>query len=197
MVAISADYSGRTKSHNDCASTKTSDPFLAKPSGECCLKGSIHEGQPRGHFKTIANVETYIIRPGESKANGHIILYFPDVWGLFNNGLLIMDGFADAGYLVLGLDYFRGVSVARIARIGPPTYVPRILSGSIERTDTITRIQTSTMKLGKRNILRLLISLSQSGSRRSKNSMESLIQSMRVLGESAVNPTQCSHFDHV
>ncbi|KAK5110977.1 hypothetical protein LTR85_000687 [Meristemomyces frigidus] len=36
------------------------------------------------------------------------LLYFPDVWGFFNNGFLIMDGFADAGYLTLGLDYFRG-----------------------------------------------------------------------------------------
>jgi hypothetical protein len=37
-------------------------------------------------------------------------LYFPDVFGFFPNGLLVMDGFADAGYTVLGLDYFRGVS---------------------------------------------------------------------------------------
>lgn len=27
---------------------------------------------------------------------------------MFKNGMLVMDGFADAGYLVLGLDYFRG-----------------------------------------------------------------------------------------
>lgn len=36
------------------------------------------------------------------------LLYFPDVWGFFNNGFLVMDAFAQAGYLVLGLDYFRG-----------------------------------------------------------------------------------------
>lgn len=30
------------------------------------------------------------------------------VWGMFNNGLLVMDAFADAGYLTVGLDYFRG-----------------------------------------------------------------------------------------
>lgn len=86
------------------------DTFLAKPSGECCLKGTIHKGQPRGVYETIEGVETYIARPPEGKANGHILLYFPDVWGMFNNGLLVMDGFADAGYLTLGLDYFRGVS---------------------------------------------------------------------------------------
>jgi hypothetical protein len=88
--------------------------FLAKPSGACCLKGSIHEGEPRGRMDTIAGIETYISAPPQEKANGHILLYFPDVWGLFNNGLLIMDGFADAGYLVFGLDYFRGVSFLRV-----------------------------------------------------------------------------------
>lgn len=84
--------------------------WLAKPSGPCCLKGTLHEGEPRGEFVTIADVETYISRPNSSHANGNILLYFPDVWGLFKNGLLVVDAFADAGYLVLGLDYFRGVS---------------------------------------------------------------------------------------
>ncbi|KAK6723243.1 hypothetical protein SNK04_002094 [Fusarium graminearum] len=82
--------------------------FLAKPSGACCLKGTIHEGESRGTWETIADVETYITRPPKEKANGNILLYFPDVWGMFPNGLLVMDAFADAGYLVLGLDYFRG-----------------------------------------------------------------------------------------
>lgn len=86
------------------------DSFLAKPSGECCLKGSIHEGTPRGATVTIGNIETYVSNPPSAKANGNVLLYFPDVYGLFNNGRLIMDGFADAGYLVLGLDYFQGVS---------------------------------------------------------------------------------------
>lgn len=86
------------------------DAYLAKPSGPCCLKGTIHQGDPKGSYATIAEVETYIATPPQGKENGHILLYFPDVWGLFNNGLLIMDGFAAAGYLVLGLDYFRGVS---------------------------------------------------------------------------------------
>ncbi|KAJ5698351.1 hypothetical protein N7462_000356 [Penicillium macrosclerotiorum] len=66
--------------------TSNDDAWIAKPSG----------------------VETYMIQPEASKANGNILLYFPDVWGMFTNGLLVMDGFADAGYLVLGLDYFRG-----------------------------------------------------------------------------------------
>lgn len=85
-------------------------PFLAKPSGLCCLKGTIHSGTPRGSFIRVADVETYVVKPAPHKANGHILLYFPDVWGMFTNGLLVMDSFADAGYLTIGLDYFRGVS---------------------------------------------------------------------------------------
>ncbi|OMP86611.1 Protein AIM2 [Diplodia seriata] len=85
-----------------------SDGYLAKPSGECCLTGTLHSGEARGTFESVADVETYVSKPRPAKANGHILLYFPDVWGMFPNGLLVMDGFADAGYLTLGLDYFRG-----------------------------------------------------------------------------------------
>ncbi|KAI0445245.1 Alpha/Beta hydrolase protein [Xylaria telfairii] len=89
-------------------SAAQSDKYLAKPSGQCCLKGTIHEGEARGRWETIEGVETYISTPPEGKGNGNILLYFPDVWGMFLNSLLVMDSFADAGYLTLGLDYFRG-----------------------------------------------------------------------------------------
>jgi hypothetical protein len=88
--------------------SRSPNKYLANPSGECCLKGSLHEGEARGSFGTVAGVETYIARPSKDADNGHIMLYFPDVWGFFKNGFLIMDGFADAGYTTLGLDYFRG-----------------------------------------------------------------------------------------
>lgn len=84
-------------------------PVIAKEPGDCCLTGTIHSGTPRGEIAKIAGIVTYLARPKEGSSNGNILLYFPDVWGLFNNGLLIMDAFADAGYFVLGLDYFRGV----------------------------------------------------------------------------------------
>ena len=71
--------------------------YLAAPSGACCLEGTIHQGKPRGSFISIAEVETYAVHPPAHKANGHIILYFADVWGMFTNGLLVMDAFADAG----------------------------------------------------------------------------------------------------
>lgn len=92
-------------------------PFLAKPSGACCLKGTIHTGNPRGSFTNIAGMETYVVEPTANKSNGNVLLYYPDVWGMFTNGLLVMDAFANAGYLTIGLDYFRGVSRLPPARI--------------------------------------------------------------------------------
>ncbi|KAJ6444966.1 short-chain dehydrogenase reductase sdr [Purpureocillium lavendulum] len=88
--------------------TSNAGSYLARPPGDCCTKGCIHEGQPRGEYETIAGVETYIVQPPADRANGHIVLYLADVFGLYTNGLLVMDSFANAGYLVLGLDYFCG-----------------------------------------------------------------------------------------
>ncbi|KAK8129174.1 oxidoreductase [Apiospora kogelbergensis] len=82
--------------------------YLAKPSGACCLKGTMHQGEARGRWEVITEVDTYISEPPKGKSNDHVLLYFPDVWGMFPNGLLIMDAFADAGFTVFGLDYFRG-----------------------------------------------------------------------------------------
>ena len=84
--------------------------WLAKPSGECCLKGHLHTGKPQGTFEWLAEIETYVSQPPAETANGHIILYYPDVFGFFNNGLLVCDEFAKAGYLTIGIDYFKGVS---------------------------------------------------------------------------------------
>lgn len=89
-----------TTASNKTQSSSTSskeDGYLASPSGACCLKGTLHEGEPRGKFIQINDIETYIAYPPSDKANGNILLYFPDVWGMFKNGLLVMDAFADAG----------------------------------------------------------------------------------------------------
>jgi hypothetical protein len=91
------------------ATKPSDDEYLAKPPGPCCLSGFIHEGDPRGSISQIAYIDTYVVHPKPNSSNNHILLYFPDVYGLFTNGLLVMDSFAEAGYTVLGLDYFRGV----------------------------------------------------------------------------------------
>lgn len=105
--------------------TDKSSSYLAKPPGDCCLHGHIHSGEPRGTTETIASVESYVVHPlaeessshpGRKPANGNILLYFPDVWGFFRNGFLVMDAFADAGYLTVGMDYFRGDPVWKYRR---------------------------------------------------------------------------------
>ena len=105
--------------------------YLAKPSGKCCLEGTIHKGEARGSWDVIAGVDTYISKPPEGKANGHVLLYFPDVWGMFPNGLLVMDAFADAGFLTLGLDYFRGVSLSLIAHLDVFFFFAEILQDPV------------------------------------------------------------------
>jgi hypothetical protein len=105
----SAPNGHRTSASKSDSPRDLDPPFLAKSSGLCCLEGSIHAGDPRGSFVDIAGIDTYVSRPPAHKANGNILLYYPDVWGMFTNGLLVMDGFADAGYLTIGLDYLRGV----------------------------------------------------------------------------------------
>ncbi|KAL6859862.1 hypothetical protein ACO1O0_003886 [Amphichorda felina] len=88
--------------------TRDDSAYLAKPIGKCCRQGTVHRGDARGSWEVISGVETYLSKPPEGRANGHVLLYFPDAWGLFPNALLVMDAFADAGFLTLGLDYFRG-----------------------------------------------------------------------------------------
>ena len=85
------------------------DPVLAKPADLCCLKGTIHAGEAQGAAEDIQGILTYIATPKPDIANGNIILYFPDSFGLHINGLLVMDAFAACGYLPLGIDYFLGV----------------------------------------------------------------------------------------
>jgi len=68
---------------SEFAQGQTSDKDIAKPSGACCLMGNLHDGEPRGTLMTVGDVETYVVEPPEGKANGHIVLYFPDVWGFF------------------------------------------------------------------------------------------------------------------
>lgn len=89
--------------------SNSKDEYLAKPSGACCLEGTIHDGEKRGRFQTLHNINTYIAEPSSETSNGNIVIYFPDVWGFFQNGFLLMDAFADAGYLTIGIDYFQDV----------------------------------------------------------------------------------------
>jgi hypothetical protein len=69
---------------------ESKEAYIAQPSGECCVMGTLHEGEPRGTIEKVAGLDTYITKPKDGKGNGNIMLYFPDVWGLFKNGQLGM-----------------------------------------------------------------------------------------------------------
>ncbi|RJE19137.1 Dienelactone hydrolase family [Aspergillus sclerotialis] len=84
------------------------DPVLARPAELCCLKGSIHSGDPAGKVVQIGGVDTYVATPDAKTSNGNVLLFFPDVFGLHINNFLTMDAFAACGYLTLGVDYFAG-----------------------------------------------------------------------------------------
>ncbi|OCH90524.1 alpha/beta-hydrolase [Obba rivulosa] len=88
---------------------------LASAPSECCVKGVQHSGTPTGTVEKIAGLDTYVARPSENAAQGHqkILFYFADIWGpLYINSKLLQDYFASQGYLVLGIDYLEGDSVA-------------------------------------------------------------------------------------
>lgn len=97
--------------------------YLAQPPRRCCLVGSPHDGSPRGAEENILDVPTYVVRPPDiseySAPNGHIVLFFPDVWGLSVSAKCLMDGFASAGYTVLGMDYDRPGALRRDAETDP------------------------------------------------------------------------------
>lgn len=111
--------------HDPPMATQPSDDdpttYLAQPPGPCCWRGTIHDGLPRGTIESILDIPTYIARPDPATNNGHVVLYFPDVWGLSPNAQLLLDGFADAGFLALGMDYFCGdpISKYRQAKTDP------------------------------------------------------------------------------
>ncbi|KAF5552225.1 dienelactone hydrolase [Fusarium napiforme] len=89
------------------------DNVLAKPADLCCLKGSFHSGDATGSTIQIDGIDTYVAKPYPDKSNGNVLLFFPDAFGLHINSFLMMDAFAECGYLTLGVDYFLGGPVTK------------------------------------------------------------------------------------
>lgn len=86
------------------------DRVLAKPADLCCIRGAIHTGEAVGKMEQIGGIDTYVARPAPERSNGNVLLFFSDALGLHINSFLLMDAFAECGYLTLGVDYFLGVS---------------------------------------------------------------------------------------
>nr|AMB48909.1 dienelactone hydrolase [Fusarium subglutinans] len=89
------------------------DNVLAKPADLCCLKGSFHSGEATGSTIQIDGIDTYVAKPHPNRSNGNVLLFFPDAFGLHINSFLMMDAFAECGYLTLGVDYFLGDPVTK------------------------------------------------------------------------------------
>uniref|UniRef100_L7JHW0 Dienelactone hydrolase domain-containing protein n=1 Tax=Pyricularia oryzae (strain P131) TaxID=1143193 RepID=L7JHW0_PYRO1 len=90
------------------------EKVLAKPTDLCCIQGgAIHTGEATGTVEQIEGVDTYIARPPPEKANGNVLLFFPDAFGMHLKSFLMMDAFAQHGYLTLGVDYFLGDGVGK------------------------------------------------------------------------------------
>lgn len=89
------------------------DPVLAKPTSACCVTdgSSYQSNDSESKLEQIGGLETYVSQPDASNANGNILLFFPDAFGLCAKNYLLMDRFAALGYLVLGVDYFMGVRI--------------------------------------------------------------------------------------
>ncbi|KAG5640483.1 hypothetical protein DXG03_008342 [Asterophora parasitica] len=97
------------------SSTIAPPAILASAPGDCCFKGVQHTGVATGKSTHIAGIPTYVSKPSpaherlDANAKERIILFLPDVFGpFFLNNQLIMDWFAQHGFLVLGIDYFFG-----------------------------------------------------------------------------------------
>ncbi|KAK0822187.1 hypothetical protein LTR73_009385, partial [Friedmanniomyces endolithicus] len=64
MATHQTDHVAQT---SEAASSSTPDKEIAKPSGACCLQGTLHTGEPRGTTTTVAGVETYVVEPPKDK----------------------------------------------------------------------------------------------------------------------------------
>lgn len=74
-----------------------------------CIKGSLDEGTPKGQDSTIAGVPCYITKPEAEAANGCAVILATDIFGYhLINARLIADAYADAGYICVVPDYFKG-----------------------------------------------------------------------------------------
>ncbi|KAK5119455.1 hypothetical protein LTR85_007555 [Meristemomyces frigidus] len=80
--------------------------MASNPGARCCTIGVKHEGEAKGHVKSIGQISTYFSYP-EDKQTETAILILPDVIGHeFINAQLIADQFAANGYFVVMPDLF-------------------------------------------------------------------------------------------
>ncbi|CAG7952761.1 unnamed protein product [Penicillium nalgiovense] len=107
--------------------------MASNPPAACCAIGVKYEGEAKGQFQQIGDVEVYISRPEHSSKRS--ILLLTDVIGhRFINAQLIADQLAANGYMVVMPDLFHGDPVPLNNRPaifdlmtwlkGPPGHLP-------------------------------------------------------------------------
>jgi len=82
---------------------------MSSPLCDDCIKGVIHEGNPKGKWETIGGVNCYVGTPSGDYSKEKAILFMPDAFGIsLINNQLIIDSFAENGFLTIGVEYFEG-----------------------------------------------------------------------------------------
>ncbi|SJM88848.1 probable protein AIM2 [Zygosaccharomyces bailii] len=86
--------------------------MASNPPGSCCFMGFYHEGEPKGTYKDLFGIHTYV---NGYENNDKVIVIMTDVFGnKLNNTLLIADQFADAGYQVYIPDILFGDCIEKL-----------------------------------------------------------------------------------
>ncbi|KZO95259.1 alpha/beta-hydrolase [Calocera viscosa TUFC12733] len=90
--------------------------YLAKPSGDHCFQAVKHEGTAAGVWEEFGGIQTYVGYP-PNKETDKIILFFCDVFGpRYLNNQLLIDFFAEQGYLTVAPDYFQGDELEHLGK---------------------------------------------------------------------------------
>ncbi|KZT54599.1 alpha/beta-hydrolase [Calocera cornea HHB12733] len=90
--------------------------YLANPSGDHCFQAVKHEGTPVGVWEEFGGVESYVGYPPDKKSD-KLLLFYCDVFGpRYLNNQLLIDFFAEQGYLTVAPDYFQGDELEHLGK---------------------------------------------------------------------------------
>ncbi|KAG9252969.1 dienelactone hydrolase [Emericellopsis atlantica] len=77
--------------------------------GRCCALGHLHEGTPSGENIKIGKIDAYFAKPTTTNHNNKtLVVYLPDIIGIWQNSKLMADAFAAEGFACVVVDLFNG-----------------------------------------------------------------------------------------
>ncbi|KAK3063862.1 hypothetical protein LTS18_012147, partial [Coniosporium uncinatum] len=78
---------------------------------DCCLSGTIKNGNPKGQVQEIGGLATYVAEP-ENGSKTKTVIFLVDIFGwTFNNIRLLADNYAKAGFYAYVPDVHQGDSL--------------------------------------------------------------------------------------